>query len=260
MNDKKRDDAERDDNLLSAYLDGELPEDDADRLTVRLASEPALARRLAALRGADQATRALYDRLDDVPMPDSVVAMLDEHAGNRPNPNVVPFRKRLVERYWQAPVAIAASVALVAGFLLTRTLDEGAGDLQGIPALAAQDVPAGSDMHALLETGRSAETVTLADGSEAQVVLTFADTGGDWCRELRIYGAAQQAGGVACRREGRWRTEVLAFGQPSSGGYQPASGGASPAVAATVDRLMGDSQPLDNNEESATIRAGWKKN
>ena len=49
-----------DDELLSAYIDGELPEDAADALTTRLASDPQLMQHFEAMRGADAAVRDVY--------------------------------------------------------------------------------------------------------------------------------------------------------------------------------------------------------
>lgn len=261
MNDPTHPAPRDDDELLSAYLDGELPEREADALTERLAREPALAARLADLGNADEATRALYRKLDEIPLPQGVLDTL-EQAGRRARKDtatVIPFPQRFIASFWQAPVALAASVALVAGFLVSRVVDTGPPAVQGMSALAAASIPADSDVHALLDESASGTEVTLGDGSKGRVVLTFASTNGTWCRQLALTGATQQVDGVACRRDGRWHTEVLSFAEPAGGGYQPASGGGS-AVASAVDNLIGESQPLDSNEESRLIETDWKKN
>ena len=70
-----------DDEVLSALLDGALAEDEAKRLCDRLASDPALAARLEALRGVDAAVRQAYGPIADEPVPQRVLALLPIPAG-----------------------------------------------------------------------------------------------------------------------------------------------------------------------------------
>ncbi|MEQ9563895.1 MAG: hypothetical protein RLN69_15350, partial [Woeseiaceae bacterium] len=131
-----------DDIALSAYLDGELPQDQADRLSERLAREPLLAGRLEAMRATDEATRKLYATLDDLPMPQGVLDLLSAPAA-APS-NVVPFPMRVAKQFWQAPVAIAASVALLAGFLVHDLLLEPS---SRVDAIVAGEVANGTELH-----------------------------------------------------------------------------------------------------------------
>ena len=265
MNDPTRNAETKDDELLCALLDNELSPADADALTERLAREPALAQRLEALRSADDNVRELFARVDELPMPKAVLDLLDdastdgaaaEHAAS----NVIAFPRRFLQSFAQAPVAIAASVALAAGFFVDRLLDEEPAVPSGLAALQAHAVPQASDLHALLEDSASARPVKLADGSEGRVVLTFADTAGDWCRQLSISNAATSVQALACRRDGGWQSELIAFGEPSVGGYQQASSTTSPAISSAVDLLIGDGEPLDSEQEADLIQNQWQKN
>lgn len=71
-----------DDEALSALLDGELPDDEAERLRARLAREPALAARLEVLENADAKVRGAYEGLTDEPVPQSVVDLLRPAEGS----------------------------------------------------------------------------------------------------------------------------------------------------------------------------------
>lgn len=256
---------ERDDRLLSAWLDDELSAAEADEITDRLAREPALARRLEALRGADPAARAVYEWLDELPMPQGVLDLLEERKrpaasgtpAARERDNVLPFPQRFVQSFWQAPVAVAASLALVAGFLGSRLLIEA--PEAGMSALYAQQIPAGSGVHELLENGISTRPATLEDGSEGQLLLTFENNAGDWCRQLAVSRDAVRLQALACRRDGRWQTEALAYGRPAGGDFQPASGNTPTAINAAIDRLIGG-EPLGADAEQALVRGGWEKN
>lgn len=258
-----------DDEALSAWLDGELPQAEADRLTERLASEPALAHRLEAMRSADGQVRDAFAAVDDAPMPQSVLDLLQLEQRSAPAQdaasNVVPFPRRMVQPFLQAPVAIAAAVALAAGFFVSGQLRDGT--LPGGPAesLYAGAIPAGSGLHALFETGESGRTMRLADGRSGQPLLTFADADGAWCRQVAIGGnAAGTVHAVACRRDGQWHTEVLSIDRQAvpdpAGPYQLASTTAPPAVSGVIDSLIGAGAPLDAPAESALIESGWQKN
>lgn len=251
----------RDDELLSAMLDGELDDTAADALTERLAREPQLALRLAALRGTDDATRALFARVDEMPMPQAVLDLLAANSANKAPQadNVIPFPRRVVDRFANAPVAIAASVALAAGFFADRLLDDAPDATTSIAALQARSVPQDSAVYDLLENAASAETVTLPDGSTGRVLLTFAAEDGSWCRQLSIENNAAAVAALACRRDGNWRNEVIAFGDPAGGSYQQASAASLAVIGSAVDRLLGDGAMLDATEEQELLKNQWHK-
>jgi len=247
-----------DDTLLSAYIDGELPPAEADRVTERLAREPLLMRRLEALRAGDAAVRDAFERVDDEPMPAAVLEMLGA-APAKPADNVVAFPARGAQRFFQVPVALAASVALVAGFLISNVLQEQ--PAMGIDLEQGGAVAAASPLHALLEDGVSGEARVLASGATGEVVLTFEDRDGDWCRQVAVASGPEALHGVACRRDGAWQVEALGYAPAGHAGgvYLPAGSDTPEAVDAAVDGLIGPADPLDISEENRLISEGWKK-
>ncbi len=124
---KKR---ERRDELLSAYLDGQLSAEERARLEAQLTAEPALRAELEALRH----TVALVRGLPPVPIPRNFI--LPQTAAARPRP-AVPVRPR---RAWAAPLLTAATgvvsllfmVVLAGNLLLPHTR----GNLAFAPAAA----------------------------------------------------------------------------------------------------------------------------
>lgn len=252
----------QDDIALSAYLDGELPQDEADRLSERLAVEPLLARRLESMRATDEATRTLFAEVDRMPMPQGVLDLLQEKPAHGRKSNVVPFPARVVRQFFQAPVAIAASVALLAGFLVSDLLRK---DLQGVSdlgAIVAGKVAENSELYELLESGVSTDSEILAAGARGRLLLTFEDVDGDYCRQLQLSSDSRSLAAVACRRSDGWQMETLDFGPagPLDGQYQQASQGGSAAVDAAIDALIGANEPLDAEAESRLVKGGWKKN
>lgn len=252
-----------DDERLSAWLDGELPPDEAKRLEERLAAEPVLARRLERLREADREAQHAFRAVDGTPLPQAVLDLLQDGDAERSreaqNVQVVRLRPR-APRFFQVPVAIAAGVALVAGFLVHDLLaPRGVGDDAALPTsgLIAGD----SRLYRMLETAPAGEPVELPGGGSAEVVLTFQANDGDWCRQFRLGTAGSALQGLACRQPGGWQLETATFAGPgpSDATFQQAAGGAPAALEAAVRARLGGREPLGREEESRVISVGWEE-
>lgn len=249
-----------DDTLLSAYVDGELPVDVVAALEARLAQEPMLAARLSALRATNETARDAFSVLDEQPLPDSVTRLLETHEDHLPE-NVVAFPVSGIGRFLKVPVAIAASVALIAGFLLNDLLDAVPGDAGGPDLAVAGRVTPGTALFDVLETGSGGERMPLSQDSSAEVVLTFADSTGDFCRQIRVDAPERRANGVACRRGGGWQFEAVIYGeaQTRDTGFAPASDPSLAALDRIVDGLLGEGEILGSEEENRLISEAWKK-
>lgn len=251
---------DRDDELLSAYIDGELPRAEADELERRLGREPALTARLEALRAMDRATAAAFHAVDEQPLPARVLELLGEVEEEPRASNVVPLRRAGGPReFFRLPVALAASIALVAGLWLGGLLDE-----SGAPdgAAYASRIAEGSALYAAFEQTASGDTIELGGDRYAEPVLTFLSDGGAWCRQVRITGGPSQGDTLACRRDGEWQVELVAFGPPAAapgdGAYGQASAGGTPAVRAALQALAGREPPLGPAAEAEVIGRGWE--
>ncbi len=247
-----------DDERLSAYIDGELSADEAAALVERLANEPALVQRLEAMRAGDDAVRAVYRNLDDLPLPDGVTRLLEADTAGPAAGNVVPMRRRVMPRFVNLPVAIAASIALVAGFLALRQTQDDP-HLNAVDAMVAGRVD--KEVHELLETAISGIPERLGDSAEVQVVLSFESESGDYCRQLYVAATERSVHGVACRGTSGWQLEAVAVGAPGvpGGQFQPAASDAPEPVLAAIDGLIGDRDSLSIDEEKALISESWKK-
>ncbi len=122
----KRDrEKERRDELLSAYLDGQLDVGERTRLEARLASDPALRAELEALRR----TVALVRDLPRVPVPRNFI--LPQTVAPRPRP--VPLRSRRSLAPWLTAVTSVAALLFLA-VLIGDLLIGGAGRPAFAPA------------------------------------------------------------------------------------------------------------------------------
>lgn len=254
-----------DDEALSALLDGELSDEQAERLGRRLEQEPALAARLAELERADERVRRAYTGVAEQPLPPRISGLLGKAAVARAadssgahTGNVVRFPGRSEWRTFVLPAAAAAGVALVVGLLIGIAVAPGPAAPDGAGLLAGTGaIEPGTPLHEVLETVPSAGTRELGDAS-ATPRLTFRTENGSYCRQVDLSGARGGAQTLACRRSGEWRLEVVAFtapAEPGEGLYRTATGAASP-VAHTIESSI-EGAPLAPEAEQALIAREW---
>jgi hypothetical protein len=253
-----------DDAILSAYLDDELSGDEAGRLRDRLADDPALARRLEQMRAANLAAGSFFRAADGEPLPRGVLDLLNDGADSstreRSEAKVVRFPAGGLRRYLQPPVAIAASVALAAGFLagdMAHRVQDA--DVPGL-WLYAGAIPETSELNDFLESGLSGVPQTLPGGIRGRLVLTFENRDSDWCRQLQLAAETGSAQALACRRQGAWQMEAVAYdvGAPPDDHYLAASSSTLPALDAAIDEQIGGGEPLDAEAERRLISNAWK--
>ncbi len=248
------------DEKLGAYMDGELSPGEAAELEQHLASDKALRARLDALRAADGATRKLYASLDAEPVPQAVLQMLQGDAA-KPD-NVVPFLKLGAGRVFRAPVAIAASVALVVGLLVINLSRDASGPLNSgitsLEAVSATTIDVDTALHRMLENAASGDAIDLGSGETGEAILSFADVAGRFCRQLVISGTDRDAHAVACRNGTAWHVEALAYtASLPEGQFRTASEPTPVDITTAVDALIGTADPLDREQETRVISNGW---
>ncbi|MEQ1514058.1 MAG: hypothetical protein ABL934_15430 [Lysobacteraceae bacterium] len=226
------------DEVLCAYLDGELSPEARAALERQLLSEPGARVRLDRFRESDDRLRRAF-ALPSEAAADPLVRMLRGDASD----NVVPFRMR---RYL-APIGLALA-ATVAGLAI------------GFGWRDAIDTPMTDDTSGLALSGRLHEALDRnlsgQPRSGVTVLFTFRREDGVPCRQFEIADAQASADGVVCRDAGkRWRVSAWHETQRAADGYRTAGGDESP-VESVVDTLDA-SGPLSPSEEAALIAKGW---
>lgn len=242
---------DRDFALLSAYIDGELDAAVATVLEQRLAQEPDLRARLAALQALQaqlqEVTRAAAD---GKPVPARIRELL------QPQPSgirSVPHRlARLPGTAARQGLAVAASLAVIAGLLLApqwqRQLPQQSGDALLTAALEAHP-------------SRAEGWDSLADGRQLRAVLSFPGRDGSWCREYILTAESRTVRGVACRDNGVWETRVAVTQTLLPGAeeaaYRPASTDDSNRIANFIEQhAAGDAAGAA--EEAGLIGNNWQ--
>lgn len=212
-----------DDETLMAFADGELDEAQSLALEEALASDDALAERLAVFLDSRQLVGDALKPLIDEPVPDALLASVRKMAEEAqrqtpPQDNVVSFRPKQQQpvsqptmRRWLMPVAasLVAAVTGVVGFALGR--------------MGPTAPDASAEIAAALDREASGQDVTLAaSGTVLHVVASFRDQRGELCREYELKQPESSTLTVACRQNGAWATR-FALTSAKAEGYLPAS-------------------------------------
>jgi len=253
------------DEMLSAYLDRELTNEQRAAVESALRHDPALTARLDELRAVDGLMLSHARRFDELPLPDAVERLLDRAAAQaqaKPD-NVVSLEIRergtRISRRFALPLAasIALAVGFAGGFLSSpnhRQAEPG--------ALLSANIEPDSDLHVLLESSQSGISRRLADGRNAEVRLSFMARDNSPCRELTVSSASQTGHAVVCRdKADQWQVRLATLKEETATGtqgYQTASANEDEAFNAAVDAMMaGDA--LTAEQESEQIKRGWMR-
>lgn len=235
---------EQDYELLSQYIDGELPASAALELRKRLLAEPPLRAAFEALRGVDDEVRAAFSVLGTDTVPEHVTAML------RDAPTHEETQPRRHRAAWG--LAVAASLVAATAVLVVPDWREASSPSQ----INGDDLLAQMLEHS---PSRSEGWDALPDGRQARPLLSFQNQSGQWCREYLLSSVGQTWRGVACRDAGNWRTQAFSVEdfQDHGSEYRPA--GAKPAddINAYINSQAADI-PLSVDQEADLITSHWK--
>ncbi len=223
-------------DLLIAYVDGELGERERAELEQRIAADVDLRARVEAHRRLRGRLAGAFAATIEEPLPDSLTATLERSASNlvalsqrrRPSPPALRL------------AALAASIA--------------AGVLIGIALPRSPVAPLDVDADGVYAAGvleRSLDTQLAADEAGAvRIALTFRAQSGEYCRTFELVESA--TAGLACRRGDRWLVQTTAATR--EGEVRMA---AAPAVMDAVDAMI-DGEPLDAGGERAARERRWR--
>lgn len=238
--------------MLFAYVDGELDAAATAQVEAALAQDTQLAARVAEQR---RLRTLLQDRFDPValePVPERLLQAATTSPAAVVDIASARARRALPERgrswAWREWGAMAATLVLglMAGFAWRDTTG---------------DQPLVTRNGSLVATGHLADVLSnqLAgkpeDGSAAQIGLSIKSTSGEYCRSFTV----KQTAGLACRRGDQWAVDVVVRGMPAAGpGEFRQAGSALPdAVRTAIEQRM-SGEPLTGTEEAAQLRAQWR--
>lgn len=228
------------DEKFFAWLDGELPPEEALRVEREVASSPELTRAAEQHRALQARLKGAFDPIAEAPLPERL----------RPTANVIDFvaaKRARSQRHWGSAVqwaAIAATLAIgvFAGTMLTPG-SSGPVEVRGGKLYAA----------ASLDRALDTELASAPANGPVRVGLTFRDQSGALCRTF----TDPRSSGLACRSGSRWQLRGLFAAPEGQGGSYRMAAGMDPNLAALVGSTMSGT-PLDAVQEKAARNDGWK--
>lgn len=264
------------DEKLMAFVDGQLPTDEARALEAKIEADPALQKRLEPFVVTGSPLARVFERPLHEPVPPHLVLAVERAAARAaaqaalaPVPTPTPvarFLDRAAERLGAgsrrelanafAVVALVAS-GVTAGWLLASgnsTLHHA----RDVASIGKTGAIAGGDLAAALEKTASAYNPTTPG---IQVLQTFEGPNASFCREYTVVGKdTHTQAGIACRKpSGEWQIEihVAEHATDRRGDYETASG-TTPKAIETVLTEMKQKPALGEEAEAAIISNGWK--
>jgi hypothetical protein len=221
------------DDLIGAYLDGELDAERRAEVERGLQLDSGAAARLERMRSADALLKRAFQRTG----PDENAALAQM---------IMTPAYRAQRHGWATRVAaLAAAVAVGLGVGELIKLGDGGASPYAITTKQA----------ALLDTLPSGAAHETGLGN-LEMVLSIQSDAGALCRQFRLTSGAQSTDVLACRSGGdTWAMQAAAPAANAAGRYMPASG-ISPLDAAIS--MLGPVVALDENQERVMIEEGWK--
>lgn len=238
------------DEMLNAFIDGELPPLEMNIVRDAIAKSERVAERVEALTMLNSQVYASLHAIDDKPMSPGLEKLRQTLAdapkdAHRENILSFPWWRSVKSRgVWQS--AIAASVAAVFGFYIGL----GPQSMSGVDAL-----PEWTLINQALSNQPSGQMITTAKGSTVEVRLSFVNTQDEYCRQFYLKPKGGQAlQSIACRMDDNW---ILRAAMPSgdAGSYQTASH--DPALDRVIDNMI-QGEFLSPDEEQRLIEDRWQ--
>lgn len=227
------------DEMLCAYLDGELDTATRSQIEQALQQDAGARVRMERMRHADAMLRSALP-LQANATDDPLVALI--RGGT-------PVTRRKFSHGW--PLALAASVAGIAiGVLVALRLTS---DVNSGAELAIMDTATGRTLQTALDATHSGG-VMASSLARIKIVLSFRDQNGTPCRIAEISGSIQ-AEAIACRDASQWRLIAWDATTRNTDGFRTAGG--SELMDAVMTQLGGRAA-LEPSEEQQLIDRQWR--
>ena len=235
-----------------AWLDGELPPDEAARVEAEVAADPRLSRMAGEHRAMAAGLRSTFGTVEAQPVPERLTRAVEKDRVEKVVSLAEARASREAQRapsLWVQMGALAATLALgiVTGNMLSLGFLPG-GSSDPIQTEAGRLV-ASAD----LENALYAQLASAPADSGPRIGLTFRDKTGAICRTFEDRAAS----GLACREGGDWRIRSVFQGAETQTTDYRMAGGPDPRLLEEVDAII-DGEPFDAAQEKAAAERGWR--
>ncbi len=250
------------DDVLMAYVDGELPAEERARVEAAIQGDPEVARRVAEQKKLRTDLRTAFDGVLREPVPDRLRAAArgETSPPSARGTSVSDFaaaaqarkdaREARSARRWSWPEWGAMAASLVIGVIVAQFALRSP---DGAPFTSQQgQLLAQGDLARTLSEQLASAQTTAADTS---VGVSFRAKNGSYCRSFTMRSSS--TAGLACREGDAWRVDVLAHTDNASGQYTQAGSALPAAVLSAIEQQI-EGEPLDAAAEARARESGWR--
>jgi hypothetical protein len=246
------------DDLLLAYIDGELSREDRARVDAAVATDPEVAQRLRRHQAIGSRIHGAFAGVAEEPAPEALVRMIKPaaavvslqaararkaEAAPKPGPKAAPKRALPpIDARWGA-IAAALVVGLGVGLFAPRPQT----------GLIDAKMRAAGPLEVALNGKLASQPATAGD--VVRIGLTVRDGEGRWCR---TFTSKDGLAGVGCRQGEEWAVRMAQTGAPfETSDFRRAASETPPAVLTAVEGLIAG-EPVDAAAEKTARAAGWR--
>ena len=241
------------DEMLIAYVDGELAAEDARLVEEEVSKRPDLRAFVERQKSLRRAVGAAFAPMMDEDVPQSLRnTVFEGHVSRRWRLREAlrhVGKTRVTRRFlWWS--GIPAAAALACGVLVGLAIAPR--DILQVSAPTGR-IAASGRLGAALDT-QLASTQTGTE--DIRIGLSFRAKDGRYCRTFENRGTTSSLAGLACRDDGQWSVVALQSAPPSGSSYRMAGGAPQSIRRAVQDMIAGE--PLDASAERNARDRGWK--
>jgi len=237
------------DEILSAYLDDELPKSQRQELENALEADDDLRARLERLSAVDAHFLEGIDEIAGQDIPSHILGLLNDE-------KVVAYVPKPKMKRWVYPIAASLIISLFSGMGFVA----GQKNYKPNHTLFVSNISPSHPLFAVLETSSSAELTSIETNADIKVemLLSFKSIDERYCRQFNLQRTHQAYEALACKDGIDW--QIMALGLSAANldkeVYHTATGIASPAVEAAIDLII-QGDPLSLEEEDRLIQSLW---
>lgn len=242
------------DEILGAYIDGELGAAQKQALEDALETDTVLGARLEQLKATDRLFMSGLDALTTSDTPADILNLLVPNDANKKRVLLSDHNSKTVNRWLPLAACFLAAAFMGSGYLL------GKNQTDKKPALFAQSITQTHPLFSALETTPSASRISLDEATQLSLepLLSFNSVDGNTCRQFSVITQSSAYEALACREKNAWKLQAWATSSTIPlENYSTASGTPSPAIEAAIDDLI-EGDAMSAEDESHFIRSGWK--
>lgn len=247
------------DEQLSAFIDGELDDEQHNAIQKQLENDQDLMARVKAIQSMNELLVSTYSSINDKPVPRAIFDILEnDHASQTKPSSFLDKVKHFFVGKHEIGLAFATIAVVVISVPITKSLFS-TSEYDSI--LLSGAINTNSKLHQVLDSAPSTQLTAVGKNNALTVtpIYTYKSVDGSYCREFVQQSSTQQARAIACKENEHWIIQIATHeptSQKSSGEYVTATHSNSIEFDLFIDQNM-SGIALNPKQELDIIEKKW---